>query len=142
METIKQFIRFGIVGISNTIIGYLIYAISLKVMRINQLGTGYDVYIAQFLMFMLSVAWSYYWNNRFVFKGSIKSKRDIIISLMKTYAAYGFTSLILSEVLLVIWVHYLKINDYIAPILSLVITVPLNFFIQKYWTFRVKDKNI
>ena len=139
METLKQFIRFGIVGISNTIIGYLIYAIALKVMRINHLGIGYDVYIAQFIMFMLSVAWSYYWNNRFVFKGSVESKKDIMISLMKTYVSYGFTSLILSEVLLVVWVHYLKINDYLAPILSLVITVPLNFFIQKYWAFRTKN---
>ena len=131
METLKQFIKFGIVGISNTIIGYLIYALSLKVMRNNQLGIGYDVYIAQLLMYILSVAWSYYWNNRFVFKDSIKSKKDIILSLMKTYVAYGFTSLILSEVLLVVWIQYLKINDYLAPILSLVITVPLNFILQK-----------
>lgn len=143
MDTIKQFIRFGLVGISNTVIGYLIYALSLKGMRFFNFFPSCDIYIAQFVMFVLSVAWSYYWNNRFVFKGKVKSKREIIVSLLKTYAAYAFTSLFLSEALLVVWVQLLEINEYIAPVLSLVITVPLNFLLQKYWAFKNKtDKAV
>lgn len=141
METFKQFIRFGVVGVSNTIIGYLIYVISLSVMRFYNMWVSYDIYVAQFIMFLLSVAWSFYWNNKYVFKGSINSKRDIIKSLLRTYVSYAFTSLILSEILLVLWVEYLTINDFIAPILSLLITVPLNFVIQKYWAFRGGEQN-
>ena len=139
MNTFKQFIRFGLVGISNTVIGYLIYALSLNFMRYFNVLPSSDIYIAQFIMFVLSVAWSYFWNNRFVFKGNIRSKKDIIISLLKTYATYAFTSLILSELLLVLWVRVLGINEYVAPVLSLVITVPLNFFLQKYWAFKNKS---
>ncbi len=138
MNTLKQFIKFGLVGVSNTIIGYLIYALSLKGMRLLNLWPSYDIYIAQFIMFVLSVAWSYFWNNRFVFKGNVKTKKDIVISLLKTYATYAFTSLFLSEILLMFWVRIAGINEYIAPVLNLLITVPLNFLLQKYWAFRKK----
>lgn len=136
MNTLKQFIKFGLVGVSNTVIGYLIYALSLKGMRLLNLWPSYDIYIAQFIMFVLSVAWSYFWNNRFVFKGNVKTKKDIVISLLKTYATYAFTSLFLSEVLLMFWVRIIGINEYIAPVLNLLITVPLNFLLQKYWAFK------
>ena len=138
MNTLKQFIRFGLVGVSNTVIGYIIYALSLKGLRLFNIFPSCDIYIAQFIMFVLSVAWSFYWNNRFVFKGKTKSKKDLLIALLKTYVSYAFTSLFLSELLLALWVKVLGINEFIAPILNLVITVPLNFFIQKYWAFKNK----
>lgn len=140
MKSLLQFIKFGIVGVSNTIIGYLIYAGSLYLMRLFNIWPTIDIYIAQFLMFMLSVAWSFFWNNKFVFKKSHDSKRSIAVALLKTYLSYAFTSLLLSELLLLLWVKCFGINDYIAPVLSLIITVPLNFIIQKFWVFKEKHE--
>jgi putative flippase GtrA len=137
-KTAVQFFKFGLVGASNTIIGYLIYASSLKVLRLMDLWPSVDIYISQFIMFVLSVAWSFYWNNRFVFKKEEETERNIGKALVKTYISYAFTSLILSELLLMVWVEILGINDYVAPILSLIITVPLNFVIQKFWAFKDK----
>ncbi len=140
MSVIKQFIKFGIVGVTNTLIGYFIYVVSLQVLRYFDLWSSYDIYISQFIMFVLSVAWSFYWNKKYVFKGTINSKKEIIVALLKTYVSYAFTSLFLSEVLLVLWVEVLHINDYIAPVISLFITVPLNFVIQKFWAFGERKK--
>lgn len=140
MSVIKQFIKFGIVGVTNTLIGYFIYVVSLQVLRYFDLWSSYDIYISQFIMFVLSVAWSFYWNKKYVFKGTINSKKEIIVALLKTYVSYAFTSLFLSEVLLVLWVEVLHINDYIAPVISLFITVPLNFVIQKFWAFGEQKK--
>jgi len=137
-KTVVQFFKFGLVGASNTIIGYLIYASSLKVLRLMDLWPSIDIYISQFIMFVLSVAWSFYWNNRFVFKKEEETERNIGKALIKTYVSYVFTSLILSELLLMVWVKILGVNDYVAPILSLIITVPLNFVIQKFWAFKDK----
>ena len=137
-KTVVQFLKFGLVGASNTLIGYLIYAASLKVLRLLNLWPSIDIYVSQFIMFILSVAWSFYWNNRFVFKKEEETERNIGKALMKTYVSYAFTSLILSELLLMLWVNILSINDYVAPILSLIITVPLNFVIQKFWAFKDK----
>ena len=96
----------------------------------------YDVYVAQLVMFLLSVAWSFYWNNKYVFVNTPGKKRNVLVALLKTYMSYAFTSLFLSEVLLMLWVEVLNINEYVAPILNLLITVPLNFLIQKFWAFR------
>lgn len=137
-KTVVQFLKFGLVGASNTVIGYLIYAASLKVLRLLNLWPSIDIYISQFIMFVLSVAWSFYWNNRFVFKKEEETERNIGKALIKTYVSYAFTSLILSELLLMVWVKILGVNDYVAPILSLIITVPLNFVIQKFWAFKDK----
>lgn len=131
-----QFIKFGIVGLSNTIIGYTIYAITLFVLRRLGIMTSCDVYFAQFVMFLLSVAWSFYWNNRFVFVNNSDRKNNVLIMLMKSYISYAFTGLLLSEVLLAIWVGVLRINGFIAPIINLFVTVPLNYVLQKRWVFN------
>ena len=136
---IIQFLKFGIVGVSNTVIGYLIYAITLKVLRFFEIAPAVDIYIAQFVMFMLSVAWSFYWNNSVVFTQADGEHRNWIAALFKTYASYAFTSLFLSEFLLHLWVNVIGVDEYIAPIINLMITVPLNFVIQKYWAFRREE---
>lgn len=135
-NTLIQFVKFGIVGLSNTLIGYAIYVVALKILRFGQLFPKIDIYLAQFVMFVLSVLWSFYWNNKAVFKKKEGEERNIFHALMKTYASYAFTSLFLSEVLLLLWVRVFHISEYIAPIMNLLITVPLNFIIQKLWAFR------
>ena len=110
--------------------------ISLKILRSLGLFPDIDLYIAQFSMFVLSVAWSFYWNNKMVFKQKDGEKRNILSALIKTYISYAFTSLILAEILLYLWCNLLGVNEYIAPIINLLITVPLNFFIQKFWAFK------
>lgn len=138
-DGLMQFVKFGIVGLSNTLIGYLIYAISLKGLRAVNIFPKIDIYIAQLIMFLLSVLWSFYWNNKEVFKTEGEEHRNIFAALLKTYISYAFTSLFLSEILLLLWVKVLFISEYIAPIINLIITVPLNFVIQKFWAFKVKD---
>lgn len=135
-NSLIQFIKFGIVGLSNTVIGYVLYAVTLAFLREFKLLPSIDLYVAQFVMFVLSVAWSFYWNNRFVFTKESGERRNIIAALLKTYVSYAFTSLFLAEVLLFLWVNVLGINEFIAPIINLVITVPLNFLVQKFWAFR------
>ena len=134
-----QFVKFGIVGFSNTVIGYLIYVAALDILRAKNLFAGSDIYVAQLISFILSVAWSFYWNNKMVFKQENGENRNILAALMKTYLSYAFTSLFLSEALLLLWVGFLGINEYVAPAITLIVTVPLNFVIQKFWAFK-KEK--
>ena len=135
-EGLMQFLKFGIVGLSNTVIGYLIYAVSLKILRFGKWFPKTDIFVAQLIMFFLSVLWSFYWNDKAVFKPGEGEKRNIFAALVKTYISYAFTSLFLSELLLYVWVDRLNVSEYIAPIFNLIITVPLNFFMQKLWAFR------
>ena len=51
------------------------------------------------------------------------------------WALYGGTS-ILSNVLLWIEVTLFSVSKTIAPIVNLLVTIPLNFIINKLWTFK------
>ena len=139
---LMQFIKFGIVGFSNTVIGYLIYVAALSGLRAAKLWASADIYVAQLVSFLLSVAWSFYWNNKMVFRQEKGENRNIFAALIKTYVSYAFTCLFLAEAFLLLWVEVLGINEYVAPAVTLIVTVPLNFVIQKFWTFKKNDKGI
>jgi putative flippase GtrA len=121
---VRQFIKFGIVGASNTFISLLIYYV-LIYYNINYI-------IANTVGFFVSVLNSYYWNSKFVFN---KNENGNLRPLIKTFISYGLTYA-LSTILLVIMVNYLNISEFIAPILNLIITIPLNFLLNKFWAFR------
>ena len=59
---------------------------------------------------------------------------------MKTYVSYGFTGIVLNNILSYLWIEKLGISKYIAPLFNLVLSVPLNFIINKFWAFRTKKK--
>lgn len=121
----EQFVKFGIVGISNTLISLLIYYIFIFI--------NMDLYIIGSIVgFFVSVLNSYYWNNRYVFKAE---ERNHVKTIFKTYVSYGISA-VLSIVLLVFLVEVCNISEIIAPIINLAITVPLNFLMNKYWAFK------
>lgn len=121
----NQFIRFGLVGLSNTGISLGVYYVFILIDK--------DLYlIGNTIGFFVSVLNAYYWSNKFVFQ---KSEKGHLKPLVKTYLSYGITFL-LSTVLLFIMVQYLQVRETIAPLLVLVVTIPLNFLLNKYWSFK------
>lgn len=121
----KQFIKFGLVGVSNTVISLAIY---YAFVFINP-----DLYIlGNTVGFVVSVLNSYYWNNKYVFE---KSEQGHLKTILKTYMAYGGT-FILGTILLFLMVEIFGISQYLAPIINLIITIPLNFLINKFWAFK------
>ena len=127
-QTFKEFLQFGLVGVSNTIISYLLYVVTL--LLVSKSGVKFDYIIANIVSWLLSVLWSFYWNNKFVFKKEEGEKRNIWAAL--------FTGLILNNILSVLWVSVLHISKMLAPIINLVISIPINFFMNKLWAFGKK----
>ncbi len=120
-----QFVKFGIVGLSNTLLSMLIYYIFISIqVKLYLIGS--------IIGFIVSVLNSYYWNNQYVFK---TEKRNHLAALTKTFLSYGLTSL-LSIGLLVGLVEFLNVSEFIAPLINLAITIPLNFLLNKYWAFQ------
>ena len=123
-----QFIKFGIVGVSNTLISLAVYEVCIH------LGVHY--LLANLIGLVISVINAYYWNNRCVFgDGQKKPFAHHLKTYFKSLAAYGGTFL-LDSVLLILWVEVIHIPETLAPILNLMITIPINFLINKYWTFQ------
>lgn len=123
-----QFIQFGIVGVSNTLISYVVYVI-LVAGDVNYL-------LASVIGFCVSVANSFYWNNKYVFKQQGTEKRSLMKAFLKTFLAYAGTGLVLNNILLVFWIQFIHLHELLAPIVNLLITIPLNFILNKFWAFR------
>lgn len=128
-KNLFQFIKFGLVGCSNTLISLIIYYVLLY-FNVNYI-------LAYIVGFIVSVLNAYYWNNKYVFKNSISNQKK---KMLKTFLAYGIT-FILSNLLLFIQVNYLNISKVVAPVICLFVTIPLNFIINKFWTFKEKESN-
>lgn len=129
---IIQFIKFGLVGISNTVVSWICYYVILWI--------DDDLYMLGSLVgTVVSIANAFFWNDRFVFKGKENDWKSRLKRLGKTYVSYGGTSL-LSMLLLWVEVQLFGVNKVIAPVVNLLITIPLNFLINKFWTFRNGEK--
>ena len=125
-----QFVQFCVVGLSNTLISYLIYAVFVLL--------GWNYILGSIVGFVVSVTNSFYWNNKYVFKQENGKHRSILASYVKTFLSYAATGLVLANILLVIWVELLHLPELLGPIVSLLVTIPLNFILNKLWAFRNK----
>ena len=133
VKTLAQAIRFALVGVSNTVLAYVLYAVSLYCFRNMHLFGEYAYLASQAVSFILSVLWSFCLNRSMVF---VDHHRSLLGSLIRTYCSYAITGLFLSSALLIVWIKVLHVPEMIAPLLNLVITVPLNFLLNKYWAFK------
>ncbi|MBE5924477.1 MAG: GtrA family protein [Lachnospiraceae bacterium] len=136
IDTFRQFLKFGMVGVTNTIVSYLLNMLTLFCFQYAGLFKRFDYLFAQFIAFVLSVAWSFFWNNKFVFKERDEEKRVWWKTLIKTYIAYSFTGIFLNSILLWIWVEVFQISKIVAPLLNIAFNVPINFLLNKYWAFK------
>lgn len=123
-----QFFKFGLVGVSNTAVSMGCYYLFLWINpNLYMVGSIVGTIVSIFNAFV--------WNDLFVFTGNPKDLKSVMKRLGKTYVSYGGTSL-LSTVLLWLEVNLLGISKAIAPVINLIITIPLNFLINKFWTFK------
>ena len=127
-DLIKQFIKFGLVGVVNTFTSYAIVNSCYYLLHLH-------LQLSNAIAFVLSVLVSFTLNSRFVFKKRPQTKRELFGSLLKTYLSYASTGLILTAILIELECNKLGIPLYIASLMNLVITVPVNFLLNKFWAF-------
>lgn len=139
-ESFLQFCKFAIVGVSNTLLSMCINFTVLFICNSNGWLQAHNIkiFVANCTAFFLSVLWSFFWNNRYVFKENEGEKRVWWKTLIKTYIAYAVTGLGINNVLSWINVSILGMNEYISVMINLLIAVPINFFMNKFWAYGKK----
>ncbi len=133
-----QFVKFGMVGVLNTVISYLITEGGYFVLRKPLGNETVALQISQTSAFIITVFISYLINSELVFKKEEGKNRNPWKTLLKTYIAYSFTGLFLNNVLLYIEVGLLHISPLIAPVINIIIDVPVNFFMNKLWAYKTE----
>ena len=127
----NQFVRFCMVGVTNTLIAYVLNVGTI--LLLSRYGLSWDYIAGNIVSFLLSVLWAFYWNRKYVF---CAGDQPVWGMLLKTYLSYGFSGIILTNILSWFWIEWLNISKFIAPMINLIITIPLNFIINKYWAFK------
>jgi len=121
---LKQFIKFGIVGVSSTLINLGTYYALIYI--------GVHYILANFIAFVVSVCNAYFWNSRYVFS---KKRDGSVKPFFKTFIVYSGTFL-LGTGLMYCMVDLIGISKWLAPLINLCFTVPLNFLLNKFWAFK------
>ena len=128
INILTQFIKFGIVGAINTILSYLITNINYYVLNLH-------AQLANIIAFIITVFISFILNSKYVFK---PEKQNFWKSLLKVYASYSITGLFITAILIYIEEEIFGIPHYIATFMNLVITIPINFLLNKFWAYKDK----
>ncbi len=126
---IKQFIKFGVVGAVNTVLSYVITNVGFYVLNLHE-------QISNAIAFVITVFISFILNGKFVFKEQEQNEQSWIKRLLKVYASYSITGLFLTAILLYIEESIFGVPHYIATLMNLIITIPINFLLNKLWAYK------
>lgn len=118
-----QFIKFGAVGISNTLLSIAVYYFFLYL--------GWHYQLSNAISWIVGVLNSFYWNSRYVFSFNGTWYK----ALIKSYFIYGVSFLVVMA-LLYLLIEVWFISKFIAQPLTLLVSVPLNFFLHKFWAYK------
>ncbi|MCR4746666.1 MAG: GtrA family protein [Lachnospiraceae bacterium] len=150
-QSLVQFIKFGLVGASNSIIYYLVEMLSYYRIFINtdfspivvillKIGISLSVdeikvVVVTAIAFIISVINSYFWNSRYVFnKDGNMGVKQHVAAFLKTVLCYGVTGLIISPIIK-ITLKNIGIAYWITSLVTLMLMLPLNFILNKFWAF-------
>ena len=112
----QEFIRFVLFGGVNTLLGYLIYVILLVFLNYKVSFT---------ITYVSSIFISYYLNSKFVFYRKVSLKKGLV------YPSVYLIQYLICMLLLHIFVEILNLSKFIAPILAVLLTVPVTFFLSR-----------
>ncbi len=120
-----QFVKFGIVGVSNTLLTFLVYTLLLKVFGVWYLA-------ASAIGFVVGATNSFLINRRWTFAGHVGDALTPV-----RWAVVQGCGLGLNEGMLFVFVHEAGLDALIAQALATVIVTVSTFFANRTWTFRM-----
>lgn len=126
----RQFVKFTLVGVTNTAWDFLIYVLLTR----GWLGFSLHFLVANFLAFLVAVINSYCLNKRWTFRDT---DRHYHIQFTKFFMV-NLVTIVLYEFLLYVFVDHFGWYDLLAKLPAVVIITAWNFSANKFWTFRLR----
>ncbi len=122
---LRQFIKFALVGAFNTVVDFTVYIFFTRFLSWHYL-------LAATLSFVVAASSSFLLNRYWTFR--VQNSKFLKDYLKFFIVASG--GWLLTIFLLFIFVDKFSWYDLLAKLLTVVIVINWNFFLQKYWTFR------
>ena len=119
-----QLIKFGIVGISNTLLTAITIWFLLKLLHCSD-------YFSNFAGYIIGLLNSFIWNRKWTFE----SKTKVSVTVFKFIVTFAISYLFqLGNLYLLL--HFTHIDPYFCQILSIIVYTFINFFLNKNYTFK------
>ncbi len=136
---VRQFIKFGIVGASSTIINFAVLNFALIGLHFKDIANGR--YASATLAFLVSVVNGYVWNKRWTFK---EAQAKAVHTQFTQFALVNLVGLALDLLLIRLisvpletrFGFSLVVATNIAQLFATGIVVFWNFFANRFWTFK------
>jgi putative flippase GtrA len=120
-----QFVKFGIVGVSNTLITLAVYTLLLKVFGVWYLA-------ASAIGFLVGAVNGFLLNRRWTFRGHVGDALTPV-----RWGVVQTCGLGVNEALLFVFVHDARLDKLIAQVCATAVVTVSTFFANRAWTFRV-----
>ncbi len=120
-----QFIKFSIVGVSNTLITILIYNL------LRHFNVGINA--ANVIGYSVGTLNSYIWNRNWVFSTKGKQSKLIVKFIIVNLITLAFNTAAMN-----VLVHNFSINDRLAQLAATSLGMIINYVLNKLWTFKTE----
>jgi putative flippase GtrA len=127
MPLLLQFVKFGIVGVSNTLIFFAVYTLLLKVF-----GVWYVA--ASGIGFAVGAVNGFLWNRAWTFKGHVGDALTPV-----RWFVVQTSGLLLNLGLVYLFVDGAGLDELVGQAVTIVIVTLTTFFANRAWTFRGQD---
>jgi putative flippase GtrA len=122
---VRQFINFSMVGVINLVLSYIIYAFLIYASVHYQIANQASFWLSVLNGYLLNKYWVF--NKQNVKKSNSQSVRYFVVYLFNYF---------LGIFLMYLYVDILSLNKYIIPFISMPVTIPLNYCLNKFWVFK------
>lgn len=122
-DDLIRFIKFGMVGVLNTLVNWVIFFI------LNAFGMYYI--LANIIAYALGTIHSYLWNTLWVFKYKEKASTDTTIK----FVILNVVGLGLNTGILYVLVDLCNLNKFIGLVITTGIVMIINYVVNKLWVF-------
>ncbi len=126
MPVMVQFVKFGIVGVSNTLLFLAVYTVLLK-------GFGVWYLAASAIGFIVGAVNGFILNRRWTFRGHVG---DALTPVRWGVVQSG--GLLLNLALVALCVSGLGMDELVGQAVAIVVVVVITFLANRAWTFRTQ----
>ncbi len=120
-----QFVKFGIVGVSNTLLSLAVYAVLLKVGGVAYLA-------ASAVAFAVGTVNGFLWNSRWTFREHVGDA----LTPVRWFVVQG-CGLAVNEGLVYVFVHDAGLDKLVGQVCTTAIVTVCTFLVNRAWTFRM-----
>ncbi|MEH7414528.1 GtrA family protein [Neobacillus drentensis] len=121
----EKLLKFGLVGVVNTLISIGFYMLFVKL--------GMHYILANILSYLIGLVNSYYWNKKWVFKN-----KENHLSVFAKFVIVNLVALGFNTLCLFLFVHHWGFNPYLSQLAATALGMGINFVLNKKWTFESK----